>query len=338
MASPRVLILYNEPVLPVHHPDSASEREVLETVDFVNKCLAEAGFEISCLGPSYDVHALLSGLRERRPHVVFNLFEGIADDGNNEAYVAGLLEWLSIPFTGCPFQALCLARNKPLAKTLFHGAGLPTAEFVVVDELPVAELTLPWPVIVKPAAQDASVGLDHGSVVSDEAKLNERVSYLLKNYGPPVLVEQYIDGREFNVAVIEAPELRVLPISEVLFVGMAPGSWPIVTYDAKWKPGSLDFEATPPRYPADISRSLAESLESMAGRAFRLLGCRDYARVDFRVPPSGEPYLLEVNPNPDFHPTAGFEKGLASAGITHEEFTVTLVRGALARAALRREV
>ena len=159
------------------------------------------------------------------------------------------------------------------------------------------------------------------------------------NIAPPkVTTGPLPSSRKVHARPDAAPELRVLPISEIKFVEKDPEYWPIVTYDAKWKPGSLDFEATPPRYPADISRSLAESLESMAGRAFRLLGCRDYARVDFRVPPSGEPYLLEVNPNPDFHPTAGFEKGLASAGITHEEFTVTLVRGALARAALRREV
>src|SRR5438105_15278261 len=151
MASNRVVILHNEPVLPPDHPDSASEREVLETVDFVHKSLAQAGFDVLDLGASHDICALVSRLRELRPDAVFNLFEGTGDDGANEADVAGLLEWLGIPYTGCPFQALCLGRNKPLTKTMLRGAGLPTAGFFVVDRLPVPACEISWPVIIKPA-------------------------------------------------------------------------------------------------------------------------------------------------------------------------------------------
>jgi D-alanine-D-alanine ligase len=331
MRVPRVLILYNEPVLPANHPDAESEHEILFTVESVSKTLVQAGFQVSRLGISHDPDLLLSGLRSQRPDAVFNLFEGTADDGNNEAYVAGVLEWLDIPFTGSPCQTLCMARNKPLTKTLLQGAGLPTPEFFVVNDLPEPECTLEWPVIVKPATQDASVGLDQGSVVTDPHRLQERVAYLLKTYGPPVLVEQFIRGRELNVALIEAPTLRVLPISEVLFVEKDPSYWPIVTYDAKWKPGSRDYEATPARYPADVTAKLAERLGGLARQAFRLLGCRDYARVDFRVRAPGKPFILEINPNPDFSPTAGLAGGLASAGLTHPQFTVDLVRAALAR-------
>ena len=134
-----------------------------------------------------------------------------------------------------------------------------------------------------------------------------------------------------NVALIETPTFRILPISEVLFVDKDPAFWPIVTYDAKWRPGSRDYEATPPRYPAEVSPKLTQRLSALACQAFRLLGCRDYARVDFRVRPSGKPYILEVNPNPDFSPTAGLAGGLVSAGITHAQFAVDLVRTALAR-------
>jgi D-alanine-D-alanine ligase len=157
------------------------------------------------------------------------------------------------------------------------------------------------------------------------------VSYLLKHYGPPVLVEEYIDGRELNATLVEIPQLRVLPISEVLFVKQGPGYWPIVTYDAKWKPGSTDYEATPPRYPAEVTPRLASRLSSLSRKAFRLLGCRDYARVDFRVTPSGKPYILEINPNPDYSPTAGLTGALQTVGISHAQFTVQLVETALAR-------
>jgi D-alanine-D-alanine ligase len=331
MPATRVLILYNEPVLPAGHPDFESEHEILHTVDVVAATLHEAGYRVTRLGANTDPAALVLGLREHRPDVVFNLFEGTADHGHTEAYVAGLLDWLGLPFTGCPAHTLCLARSKPLTKHLFQGAGLPTPRFFVVDDGVVPECGLKWPVIVKPATQDASVGLDQGSVVTDQERLRERVAHLLRTYGPPVLVEEFIRGRELNVGLIEAPDLRVLPISEVLFVDDDPAYWPIVTYDAKWKPGSRDYEATPARYPAEVQPDLAARLAALAQQAFRLLGCRDYARVDFRVPRSGEPYLLEVNPNPDFNPTAGLAGGLGSAGLTHGQFTVDLVRHALAR-------
>jgi D-alanine-D-alanine ligase len=327
----RVLILYNEPVLPADHPDAVSEHEVLETVEAVQGHLAGAGYDVSRLGVGRDPAPLLGGLREHRPDVVFNLFEGLADVGHTEAHVAGLLDWLGVPFTGCPHQALSLARDKHLAKYLLRGAGLPTPGFFVVEELPVPDCRLEWPVIVKPANQDASVGLDQGSVVTDPLRLSERVAHLLDAYGPPVLVEQFVAGRELNVGLIEAPDLRVLPASEILFQEGGPGYWPIVTYDAKWKPGSRDYEATPARYPAEVSPRLREKLAALAARAFRVLGCRDYARVDFRVRAGGKPYILEVNPNPDFSPNAGLAGGLASAGLTHAQFTLQLVERALAR-------
>ncbi len=327
----QVVILYNEPVLPADHPDAVSEHEILETVEAVDKTLAEAGFEVARLGVAHDPRALVNGLETLRPDVVFNLFEGLADQGGTEAHVAGLLEWLGLPFTGSPAHTLCLARSKHLTKHLLQGAGLPTPAFFVAEELPVPPCPLAWPVIVKPAQQDASVGLDQGSVVTDQGRLEERVARLLKAYGPPVLVEQFIRGRELNVGLVEDPDLRVLPVSEVLFVDEDPSYWPIVTYDAKWSPGSRDYEATPPRYPAEVSPRLAGRLAALARQAFRLLGCRDYARVDFRVRPTGKPYILEVNPNPDFSPSAGLAGGLGSAGLTHAQFTVDLVHRALRR-------
>jgi D-alanine-D-alanine ligase len=133
------------------------------------------------------------------------------------------------------------------------------------------------------------------------------------------------------VGVIENPDLQILPISEIQFIDRDPLYWPIVTYEAKWAPGSRDYEATPPSYPAQVTPGLKARVENLAREAFVLLGCRDYARVDFRVKPSGKPYILEVNPNPDFSPMAGLSGGLTSAGLTHAQFTVDLVHQALAR-------
>lgn len=338
MSLPHVAVLFNEPVLSPDHPDSAAEREILGTVDSVSRALDQAGFRVSRRGASRDPAALVAGLRDMRPDAVFNLFEGSGDRESNEATVAGLLEWLGVPFTGCPSQALTLARDKQLTKHLLKGAGLPTADFLVTDGLPVPPCDLRWPVIVKPALFDASIGLDQGSVVTDQAALDRRVASLLDRYGPPVLVEEFILGRELNVSLVEVPELRCLPVSEVLFLDEYPARWPIVTYDAKWRPDSREFQATPAKYPGDVAPELASRLHDLARRAYRLLGCRDYARVDFRVGSDGRAFILEVNPNPSYSPDAGLAGALQSAGINHDGFTVRLVRNALARGGERRGV
>jgi D-alanine-D-alanine ligase len=327
----RVLIIYNSPVLPEDHPHADSDHEIVYSATVVWEHLTKAGYDAHRAAIGRDPEGLVSAVQERRPDVIFNLFEGLADQYDTESHVAGLLDWLGIPYTGSPYRTLCLARNKPLTKYLLRGADLPTPDFLVVDSLPLASYPKKWPVIVKPAEQDASVGLDQGSVVTSEQQLNERVALLMDQFDGPVLVEQFIPGREFNLGVIENPDLRVLPPSEIEFLDMEPGSWPIVTYDAKWKPGTPDYEATPARYPAKVSAKMADRLGQLACRAFRLLGCRDYARVDFRVRPTGQPYILEVNPNPDFSPTAGLSGGLMSAGLTHAQFTIDLVHAAFNR-------
>jgi D-alanine-D-alanine ligase len=331
MDGERILVLHNEPVLAGDHPDVLSEQEVVETAESVVKHLAEARFDVERLAVSRDPGALVAALSEIRPAAVFNLFEGTGDDGGSEACAAGILEWLGIPFTGSPSQTLSLARDKCLTKHLLRGARLPTPDFFVVERLPTPACPLPFPVIVKPALQDASIGVDQGSVVTDQAQLERRVGHVLDTYGPPVLIEQFILGRELGVALIETPDLRALPVWEITFVDKTPGYWPIVTYDAKWKPGSPDYELTPPRNPADVTPKLAERLTALAMKAHHLLGCRDYGRVDFRVRPNGRPYILEVNPNPCLHADAGLAGGLPCIGMTHGQLMVQLIRNALAR-------
>jgi D-alanine-D-alanine ligase len=224
-----------------------------------------------------------------------------------------------------------LARDKVRTKFLLRGAGLPSADFVTVTGLPAPACSLSWPVIVKPGLQDASVGLDHASVVKDPEHLDQRINFLLRKYGPPVLVEEYIAGREINVALWETHgELR-FSAGEIVFRDRGAGFWPIVTYASKWHTGSEDDRMTRPRYPADLAPALRARLGALAIAAFRLLGCRDYARVDFRVRPPDEPFILEVNPNPAINADDGFANCLKAAGISHAEFLVQLTRTALAR-------
>src|SRR5947209_10773511 len=146
MRATRVLILHNQPTLPADHRDADSEHELLDTVAQVETALAQAGYAVGRLAVDRDPRVLVAGLRKARPDVVFNLFEGLPDHGHTEAYAVGVLEWLGLPYTGCPFQPLALARNKPLTKQLLKGAGLPTPEFFTVETLPVPTHPLAWPV------------------------------------------------------------------------------------------------------------------------------------------------------------------------------------------------
>jgi D-alanine-D-alanine ligase len=330
MAAPLVLVLYNEPLLPKDHPDAESEHTVVNIANKMAAILEREGFRLKLMGLGQNPLMLWQELKRSKPAVVFNLFEGNPDHTETESYVAGLLQWSGIPFTGSPPHALSLARAKHTAKVLLRGAGLPTADFMVVDELPMSECTLEWPVIVKPAQQDASVGLDQDSVCTNQFQLEQRVAYILETYGAPVLVEEYIPGREFNVALVELPELQYLPPSEIVFKEI-PGAWPILTYAGKWKLGSEEYESTPPKFPADVAPRMAKKLGAIAQKAYRLIGCRDYARVDFRVTPDGKPYILEVNPNPELSDDAGFAGCLGSVHLPYREFIVRLIRHTLER-------
>ena len=333
---PRILVLYNEPTLPPDHPDADSEHDILYTADTIARILQQAGVVVERLGMTDNPAALIAGVKASAPDAIFNLYEGLAQWGNTEAYVSGLLELLRIPFTGSPTQPLLMCRSKPLTKQLLAGAGLPTAPFFVVEEGRVPKCPIKWPVIVKPGREDASVGIDQASVVTNQKQLESRVEYIRTTYGPSVLVERFIRGREFNVALIARDgELTTLPFSEILFVPPddSPNMWPIVSFDAKWRPGTRDFTATPAKNPAEVTPELHHTVSTLAKKAFELVGCRDYARVDFRLDDEGEPFILEVNPNPCISPLAGLAAGLESAKIPYPEFIVGLVKAALLRSA-----
>ncbi|MBY0513478.1 MAG: hypothetical protein K2P78_06160 [Gemmataceae bacterium] len=329
---PSVLVLYNEPVLPADHPDAGSEHDILDTTTNTVKVLEAAGFAVRRLGINYDPRPLLDELRDHRPDAVFNLFEGIATQTATEVAVAALLEWLNVPFTGSPSVALTLGRDKIRTKHLLAAAGLVTPDYLVIDQTPCPKWGREWPAIVKPACQDASVGIDQASVVTTQRLLESRVRHVLKTYGPPVLVERFVHGREFHVNVIEdgpAGEPRVLPLSEIAFEPK-DDLWPIYTFTAKWDVDSDEYKATPLKSPVEIPDGPAARLEELAVTAFRLLQCRDYARLDVRMTADGTFHILEVNPNPYLNSSA-LITGMETIGRSHEHLIVDLVKAAAAR-------
>jgi D-alanine-D-alanine ligase len=336
MTPPSILVLYNQPVLPVDHPDAGSEHDILDTVNDTFKVLKSAGFETTRLGINYDPQPLLDHLKKKRPDAVFNLFEGIATQTGTEVSAAALLEWLNVPFTGCPSPALTYGRDKVRAKYVLSAAGIPTPEFLVIDALPVPRWRRPWPAIVKPVYQDASVGIDQNSVVTSQKQLDERVKYVIAHYGAPVLVERFVAGREFHVNMIEersaaptAPPL-VLPLCEIAFTNDTPGRWPVYTFTAKWNEQSEEYAAAPVRAPVEIPPEDFARLALIAQRAYRALQCRDYARIDVRMDEAGHFYVLEMNPNPYLNSLA-LVNGLLAVGRSHAWLLVEMALAAIAR-------
>ena len=332
----RILILHNAPLIDPDHLDYAQEAGVLESVEAVAEALASRGHDLDRLALARDVETLVQLARgSSRPDVVVNFCEGFAGRAELEPHAAGLLDLLGLPYTGSPAEALAIARDKARTKYLLTGAGLPTPEFEIVEtgekssKSMMARLAT-GPLFVKPAAEDASLGIGPESVVQTAAELAARVADIHRRYGA-ALVERFVDGREFNTSVIALPEPRVLPLAEVNFHREASGGWGIVTYDAKWTPDSAAWTGTPVTCPADVDGALATRLREVSLAAFRLLGCLDYARVDLRVDEAGQPYILEVNANPDIAPSAGFARSLAAAGTSYADFCERLVMNALAR-------
>jgi D-alanine-D-alanine ligase len=337
MDLPRVLLIYNEPVLPRDHPDAPSEFDVVETAMGIEKILVDAGLPVRKLGFARDPADLLRELRDHPADVVFNLFEGLADQTETEISVAALLEWLNVPFTGSSSFAIALGRDKVRTKLLLQGAGLPTAPFAVVERLPVPVWPYRWPAIVKPACQDSSVGIDQNSVVENQADLDQRTGYLLDRYGPPILVEQFVFGREFHANIVEEPGLAPtspailsIPLSEVMFKCGPDLRWPIYTFAAKWDELSAEYKASPLLTPVWIEPELWERVQQVTQLAYKLIGLRDYGRVDLRLTDDGQPYILEVNPNP-YLLSSMLVDGLAAIGRKHTRMMVDLVRLAASR-------
>ena len=339
-ARPGVAVLYNDPALPPGHPDAASEADVVAVARTIAGELNRRGFDAEPTAAAPPIGRLVTHLEATRPDLVFNLIEGFAGWSGGEALITSLLELLGLPYTGCPPDAQGLCRHKGRTKALLLGSGLPTAPFLVVegtgpsdDSRPgatLADLTGRGPVIVKPESEDGSLGIEQSSIVTDPADLEDRIARLRARYGPRVLVEAYLPGPEYNIGVLGLPEPEALPVAEIAFGG-GPGLWPILTYDAKWAAGSAEDLATRPRCPAAVDPSLADRLGRLAVAAFRATGCRDVARVDFRLDAQGEPMILEVNPNPDLGPTAGWARALRASGRDYGETLAALAHQAIGR-------
>lgn len=326
-----VLVAYNEPIQKSNKDlDFISEAAVEDEADIVYQVIAKTG-HVPIYFPVKNLKQVLSTIDQVVPDLIFNLCEGFQGKSHHEMFIAGVWELLDIPYTGNSPLTLGLAQDKALTKRLFEAKGIPTPKFQVYSEIP-RETFLSYPLIAKPSREDASLGIKHGdAIIHNFDSLKKRVVELLEKYNQPILVEQFVQGREFNISVLGNNPSKVIAISEISFDELDEETPHITSYEAKWLPDHPLYQKTPAICPAEVDADLKSSLESVALRVFEALNARDYGRVDTRVDENGNIFVLEYNPNPDISPDAGFVKALKAAGITYKEFVELLIHEALKR-------
>jgi D-alanine-D-alanine ligase len=300
----------------------------------IEKALTDAGYKVASYNVKDRFERLFKFLARRNIDVIFNLVEFFHGRPEQEMHVASFFELLEIPYTGAPPMTLAMCQNKPLAKEVLRSRDLPTPRSLTIRTMDdfKSRHNLHYPVIVKPACEDGSGGIENASIVSSLADLKKRVEFVLEDFKMDALVEEYIEGRELNVAVLgNGAARRALPISEITFEDMPDHLYKIVSYQAKWEPLHEAYHKTIPSCPADLPATTTKRAQELAMKATDALGTRDYARVDMRMNKKGELFILEVNPNPNLSEGTGIARSAEAAGLKFKDLLGNIVESALER-------
>jgi D-alanine-D-alanine ligase len=306
---------------------------VQEEYDSLAAGLQAEGFTVRSVNLRERLTPLHALLRKDPPQVVFNLVEFFRDDAALEASVAGVYDLYGVPYTGAPPFALSLCRRKGLATQLLLANGVPTPRYKLIRSARFPRRHgLHYPLIVKPAHEDASLGVWKESVAHSLPELETAIQRLATEHKTPILIEEFIEGREIHAAVLGNNPPRVLPIVEYDFSDVSTGHPPIISYDVKWNPLNETYHQVHEVCPAPLPRRLVRRIGAVALEAFRVTGCRDYARIDMRLTPDGRVYVLEVNPNPDLTESVSFMLAAEASGLSFGATLRRIVECALARA------
>lgn len=319
-------------------PDAPSDdQDTLVQVAEVAGALQRLGWRVEPVPVTLNLDAFARRMEDLKPALAFNLIEALEGMGQFIHLAPTVLERMGLPYTGCDSTAIMLTSNKILAKRAMAAAGIATPAWMD-DREGGGAVDPTGRFIVKSVWEDASIGLDAGSVVKGVSAARRRIAEMTARHGGPWFAEAYIDGREFNVAILDSGQgPEVLPVCEIAFVDFPPDHPRILDYASKWDRQSFAYANTPHVMdlgPADAA--LVERLRAMALACWRLFGLAGYARVDFRVDPQGRPWVLEVNANPCLSPDAGYPAMLERAGIGFDQAIERIVAPCLAPAAARR--
>jgi D-alanine-D-alanine ligase len=319
----------------LHSPD-ALEPPVDPVLDQVRTALGASDHDAELIVADADVAVFVAALRRAAPEFVFNLTESYAGKSALDSNVAALLNMLGHRYTGSSHAGLLLAGDKALSKKVLQFHGIKTPEFVTMYRGALEWAgDIEFPVIVKPPQEDASIGITAASVVHDLKELFAQLGAFQSEYQSAVLVEQFVEGREFYVGVIGNAHAEALPVIELDFSGFPANKPRIASWEAKWGEdgdgSGAEYAGTKSVFPATLDAALVERMQAGAVEAFHALRLRDYARIDLRVSPSGEIYVIEVNPNCYLERESEFSRAASRAGIEYDALVSRIVDLAMAR-------
>ena len=329
----RILALLHPQLQPPHSLDGYSEKQIEEwrvEYDVITE-LRAVGHEVRVEPVLDSLEQLDQVLHQWRPHVVFNLLEEFDGVVAYESNLVAHLELQRQPYTGCNPRGLMLARDKVLSKQLLRGAGITTPAWTVAarGRAPALPPELRFPLIVKSATDDASLGIAQGSVVHDRLQLRARVRLMHERYGCDALIEEYIDGRELYVGVLGNERPLALPVWELQFGRLPARMSRIATRRIKWDRAYQRSLGIGPRPAPDLDDAQKRRIQDVALDAWRALRLSGLARIDFRLAEDGALHVLEANPNPNIARIEDFATSAAAAGIGYRDLLDRIVRAGL---------
>lgn len=334
------LVIHNALTDAVPYPDApVTDNDTVSTAKEISEILESAGVKtkLFSVGNIND----LNNLKKERTDFIFNCADdNIGDIPFSSHLVPEIAEKMGIPFSGGTAKNILFTTDKAATKKILLKNNIPTAPFIVVRNQIRPGLALQglaftdFPLIVKPIASDGSEGITQKSVVENRKQLAEAVKNNFRLFHQPALVEKYIPGREVNVAVLEIIGLpKILPASEITFPKEYGQKYKIVDFDSKWRPETPQYNNTPAVCPADIPKELNRLLTNLSAKVWEIMDLKSYVRVDFRIDKNGDPFVLEINVNPDIenNPSIGFPRAARAIGLDYKNLILTIVDSAIHR-------
>jgi D-alanine-D-alanine ligase len=312
--------------------DRFAEWDTWETIHAVESALARE-HDVTLVEANLDA---FNTLRDLQPEIVFNIAEGL-DGISREAQIPAILEMLQIPYSGSDALTLATCLDKARTKEILSYHHIPNAPFALVssaDEL--KTLTLSFPMIVKPVGEGSGKGIFSSSLVHNTEELHREVERALADYQQPALIEEFLPGKEFTVAILgNGTNAKVLPIIEISFAEFPKDFVPLYSYEAKWILDGKDHQLDIYKCPAPIDDSLAREIEKTCLQAYTKLRCRDWSRIDVRLDRNGVPNIIEINPLPGILPdprdNSCYPSSARAAGYSYDEMLLSVLNEARKR-------
>jgi len=312
------------------------EDDLMQVGKLVHKALINKGHEVIF----FDVNEkTFEELRKSDIDIAFNVCERFNGSSFHEPNVAAMLELLNIPYTGSGPLALALCMNKPRVKEIMNHHCIPTPKWqVFYSRNKKLKEDMTFPLIVKPAQMDNSIGINNDAIVYDEKQLQSKVGYINRTYNQPALVEEYIVGKDLDVGVIgNGFDAKVLPIAEVNYDGLSSEFNKIFSYEAKWDRQCELFNVTKYKFNIDLPKIVEARIKRIALDLYRVLDLRDYGRVDIRLSEDNIPYVLEMNPNPGISCDCSTPMAAESLGISYDDMIQLILENALERYNMKKQ-